>query len=124
MPHIKFYHYEAWEMDEYKQQQERERRKRQREVDDLEIVPDTFNDEEERRKDRKRQKEDQERREFEVLRRQMTIDAEKRESMIRQSELQLELQQAHRRGDTDTVRKLERMLAPDQVGPTIKHPWA
>jgi hypothetical protein len=46
--------------------------------------------------------------------------------MRRQGELQGELQQAYKRGDMATVRRLEKLLAPDEEtgGGGMKHPWA
>ena len=41
----------------------------------------------------------------------------------RQSQLTTELQQAFKRGDTATVKRIERLLAPEEVR-AVKHPWA
>lgn len=87
-------------------------------------VRDSFNDEEERRAELRRQRELDERREFERLKVQMGADKGKAESMRRQSELQTQLRIAHKAGDTATVKRLERLLAPDEVKTSVKHPWA
>lgn len=124
MPHHKFYNYEAWEMEEYRRQQEDARRKRQDDYDAGNVGPQAFNDEEAHRLERKREKLEKEQREFQLLRQQMVMDADKRMDMKKQSELRLELQQAHRRGDAATVKRLERLLAPEEQGPAVRHPWA
>lgn len=120
MPHHKFYNYEKWEMEEYVRQQDQARQKQSQ----SERMPSILSDEEERRRERKKAKEDQERKEFEALRSRMLGDKDKREDMKKQAELQLELQQAFKRGDTATVKKLERLLAPDEEKPVARHPWA
>ncbi len=124
MPHQKFYDYEKWEMAEYQRQQEDARRQRQLAYDNGDAGPQTFNDEELRRLERKREKAEQEQREFQQLRQQMAADAGKRSDMKKQAELRLELQQAHRKGDVATVKRLERLLAPAEQGPAVRHPWA
>lgn len=124
MPHRKFYNYEEWEMEEYRRQQEDARRKRQDDYDAGNAGPQVFNDEEAHRLERKREKQEKEQREFQLLRQQMAMDADRRMDMKKQSELRLELQQAHRRGDTATVKRLERLLAPEEQGPAVRHPWA
>jgi hypothetical protein len=107
-------------MDEYAQKMERERRRKFDENEDL--LP--LNDEEELRLERLRQKEAKEKQEFHELRLKMTQDKGLREDMKKQSELQLQLQQAFKRGDTATVKRLERLLAPDQTSTSMKHPWS
>lgn len=124
MPHIKYYNYEQWEIADYQQQQDDMRRKRQQAYEAGDGGSQVFDDEEVRRLERKREKAEQEQREFQRLRQQMSMDAEKRSHMKKQSELRLELQQAHRRGDAATVKRLERLLAPEEQGPAARHPWA
>lgn len=62
--------------------------------------------------------------EFAALKSTMELDKERRENMRRQGELQMQLQQAHKRGDSETVKRIERLLAPDELKVTVKHPWA
>ncbi len=119
MPHPKYYNYEKWEMEEYHRKQAKDR---QREDDG--DIPSTFNDEENRRVERKREKEMQELKEFQELRMRVAHDKRLQEDMKRQDQLRLELQQAYKRGDTATVKRLEKVLAPDETGPVVKHPWA
>lgn len=118
MPHEKFYNYEKWEMEEY-QRSKLADKKRLRESD----LPEVFNDEEEVKRARKREKLLAEEKQFQDLRSKMLQDKDLREDMKRQSQLNTELQLAFKRGDTATVQRIERMLAPD-VKQTVKHPWA
>jgi hypothetical protein len=123
MPHEKFYHYERWEVMEYQEKQRREQEKVNKSMGDDGWVMDdshgqgmfsTLNDEEELRRKRKQEKEQKERQEFQLIHNIMKSNKSLQQDMKRQSELQLELQQAHRRGDTATVKRLERLLAPDE----------
>jgi hypothetical protein len=123
MPHEKYYNYEQWEMGEYQRNQDNIRRQRQQAYE-AGNDPQVFNDEEIRRLERKREKAVLEQREFQLLRQQMLVDSSKRSDMKKQAELRTELQQAHRRGDVATVKRLERLLAPDEQGPAVKHPWS
>jgi hypothetical protein len=54
----------------------------------------------------------------------MSKDKDRMEDMRRQSELKAKLQLAYKQGDLETVRKIEKILAPDEEKATIKHPWA
>jgi uncharacterized membrane protein (DUF106 family) len=82
-------------------------------------------DEEIRRLEIKRAKEAAERREFIELKAKMAADKEKQESMRRQDVMKAELQRAYRAGDMATVRRLEKLLAPEEeTGGGFKHPWA
>jgi hypothetical protein len=47
-----------------------------------------------------------------------------REDMRRQSEMKSELMSAYKQGDMATVKRIEKVLAPDEEGPAVKHPWA
>lgn len=127
MPHEKYYNYERWEMKEYqeKQRQEREKHNKLKENDGWILdEPEgggggggafsTLNDEEELRKKRKQEKEQKEQQEFTLIHTIMKSNKHLQQDMKRQAELQLELRQAHRRGDTATVKRLERLLAPDE----------
>ena len=62
--------------------------------------------------------------EFLALKMKMITNKDKQENMRKQAQLSTELQVAYKRGDSVTVKKLERMLAPDEVKGVIKHPWA
>ena len=117
---LKYYDLEKWEMAEY----HRKQAQAQQAVSLGSSVRDSFNDEEERRVELRRQRDLDERREFERLKAQMAADKGKAESMRRQSELQTQLRIAHKAGDTATLKRLERLLAPDEVKTSVKHPWA
>lgn len=132
MPHEKFYQYEKWEIEEYRRKLAREQQKTSSSNDLLDYQDSQFdskfmfNDEELLRQQRKKQKEDQERSQLQSIRDRMTQDKSLQEDMKRQGQLQLELQQAFKRGDSATVKRLERLLAPDDPSKAIvvKHPWA
>lgn len=87
-------------------------------------VRDSFNDEEERRAELRRKRELEEQREFERLKSKISSDKNKAESMRKQSELQTQRVIAHKAGDTATLKRLDRLLAPDEVKASVKHPWA
>ena len=62
--------------------------------------------------------------EFEKLKNKMKQNNDIQLNMKKQSELSIELQMAFKRGDTATVKRIERLLAPDENKTKIKHPWA
>lgn len=132
MPHEKYYNYERWEMAEYQRnQQEQRRRAMAAEDDSYGAVGGSssgsgmaFNDEEIRRRELKKQKEEAERAEFLALKNKMAQNKDIQGDMRRQAQLTTELQLAFKRGDTATVKRLERMLAPEEAKAVVKHPWA
>jgi len=77
-------------------------------------IRETFDDEADRKKEIKRLKEQAECREFEETKAKMLQDVSLREDMRRQDELRTQLRLAHKQGDTATVKRLERLLAPDE----------
>jgi hypothetical protein len=122
MPHEKYYNLEAWEMRDYRERQEEERRQRKRRLDgddeddvrDAERASFAFNDEQLVREERKREKEREERRQFEEMKAKIARDNVKREEMRGQEILRNELQVAYRQGDRETVKRLEKRLAPEE----------
>jgi Na+-translocating ferredoxin:NAD+ oxidoreductase RnfC subunit len=125
MPHNKFYHYEQWEIQEYQRKLAQDRQQQQQEDEDN-YKDYRFNDEEELRRSKKTTKDREEMNKFQLIHSVMKQNKSLREDMKRQSELQLELTQAHKRGDVEKVKKLEKLLAPDEPSdqPAVKHPWA
>jgi hypothetical protein len=114
-------------MDEHRRKQmklQQDRMKTNRDDNEITHLPTSFNDEEERRIELKRSREQEEKREIAKLAEQMTVDKQKATDMRRQNELQIQLQIAYKQGDTQTVRKIERLLAPDEIKSSVKHPWA
>ncbi len=85
-----------------------------------------LNDEREVQETLRKQKERNAQIEFQNVYQLMKGDTSKRNDMRRQEELQGELQLAYRRGDVVTVKRLERLLAPDDgnSASNAKHPWA
>lgn len=129
MPHEKYYSYERWEMQEYQRsKQEQMRRAMAEDVDDdaggTGRTSLALNDEEIRRKELKKRKEDAEHQEFMALKNKMAANKDIQGDMRRQAQLSTELQLAFKRGDTATVKRLERLLAPAEEKVTVKHPWA
>ena len=117
MPQPKYYNYEKWELEEYMRQKHLETKQQNAEKDG-------FDDEAERRTELKRRKELEEQKQFQSLKKKMVLNKDQRESMRRQDQLKTELQLAFKQGDSDKVRRLEKLLAPDEEGPAVKHPWA
>ncbi len=117
---MKYYDLDRWEMEEYR------RSKVQSSSDRDGILPDSFNDEEDRRAELRRQRELEEQRQFRELKEQMSRDKEMTEGMRRQEELRIQLQLAHKQGDLQTVRRVERLLAPEpaESASAVKHPWS
>lgn len=122
MPHEKYYNYERWEMQEY--QRSKLEQQQRRNADDLDGLPMSFNDEEIRRRELKKMKEETENKEFMQLKQKMAVNKDIQSDMRKQAQLSTELQQAFKRGDSATVKRLERLLAPDEVKAVVKHPWA
>jgi hypothetical protein len=122
MPHDKYYNYERWEMQEY-QRSKQDAMRRAAADDDDGLEPIVLNDEETRRRELKKQKDDAERQEFLALKSKMAQNKDIQGDMRRQAQLSTELQLAFKRGDTATVKRLERLLAPDEDKGMIKHPW-
>ena len=122
MPHDKFYDYEKWEIAEY------EKKRKQSSSDYIGETHEDyiFNDEYLHKLKKQNEKKEIQNREFEKIKFQMSLDKNRQDSMRRQTSLQTELQAAYKRGDTETVKRLEKLLTPeDQAGKTaIKHPWA
>lgn len=127
MPHVKYYNLEAWEMKEYHEKQAAERKSKKKRsrhdhgkgdgydyVSDVEEGSFGFNDEQLVREERRRQREEEERRQFEEVKAKIARDKVKREEMRDQEILRNELQVAYRQGDMETVKRLERRLAPDE----------
>jgi hypothetical protein len=125
MPHLKFYQYEKWEIAEYNKTQEEKRRAHLSANQNDGNVDFSFNDEEAVRLARKKQKAQEEAQQFAQLHSHMKQDKSIQQDMKKQSELQLQLQIAHKRGDSTTVKRLEKLLAPDDPSkaPVVKHPW-
>jgi hypothetical protein len=117
MPHIKYYNIAQFEMDEYNKAKEKGGGGMERQE---------FDDEAERRAEMKRLKLQQEAQQFSQLKAQLVQQQQLREDMRRQETLRAELQLAFKSGDQASVRRLEKLLAPDDpsaaAGP--KHPWA
>lgn len=126
MPHPKYYNLEAWEMKEYQTQQEldRKKKKKRRYDNDYDFVSDGeddgsrgfMNDEQRLIEEKKRRKEEEERKQFEDIKMKMMSDRIMREEMRDQEILRNELQVAYRQGDYETVKKLEKRLAPGHDG--------
>ena len=119
MPHEKYYNFAEWEMKEYRRKQKKAASKHAGDVQE------SFNDEEQRRREIMEARAQAEKREFNELLGKMASNKTRQEDMKRQDRLKIELQQAYRQGDMTTVRRLEKILAPDEdSGTAVKHPWA
>lgn len=121
---MKYYDLDKWEMNEYKQKQQKALQAKHDDHESTSSSSFMLKDEDDRRAELRREREREEQRRFAELKAQMAIDKGLTESMKRQSELQTQLQIAYKKGDTQTVKRLERLLAPDEVTTAVKHPWA
>jgi len=83
-----------------------------------------LNDEVDRKAEIKRLREKAELEQFELTKSRMLGNKDKREDMRHQDVLRAELKLAYKQGDTERVQRLERVLAPDEITGTVKHPWA
>jgi hypothetical protein len=120
MPHDKYYHYAEWEMAEYRRKQEKGARKSTEVQSEFNV-----NDEAERRREIKNFRAKAEQKEFSDLLGKMAGNTDRRADMRRQDMLKVELQLAYKQGDHTNVRRLEKILAPDEdKGTGQKHPWA
>jgi len=105
LPHIKYYDYDKWEMEEYA--------RRKREAEDAatgggsKAKSDEFRHREEMREERERKR----RAEVELMR--ATVSA-KREEMKSQALLKAELENAYKTGDQEKIRSLKRRLEPEE----------
>jgi hypothetical protein len=121
MPSSKFYNYERWEMLEYKRAQEAMNERRSAEKEGASYL---FDDEMEKKAEIKRLREKAEIEQFELVKSRMIGNKDKREDMRHQEVLRAELKLAYKQGDSERVQRLERVLAPDEITATVKHPWA
>lgn len=101
LPHIKYYDYDKWEMEEYKKKKEESESKKGAKSDE-------FQYQEERRK----QAEDKRRKELDLVR--ITMSKNKIEEMKRQSRMKAEMVNAYRVGDEEKRKKLQKRLEPDE----------
>ena len=147
MPHDKYYNYEAWEVAEYRRRQQQEQQQRARQVDGLDgdyadggVIGGCYGagkgngrdggavdlraDEEERRQLRKQQKAAAEQAQLLQTVSYMKSDQDKQMHMRRQAALAVEQQVAYKRGDSATVKRVDRLIKPDENVKAVKHPWA
>ncbi|RYH14143.1 hypothetical protein EON65_34085 [archaeon] len=108
-PSMKYYNLEKFELQTYQQQQQQQH---QAAISSSANV--SLNDEAEKSREAKLKKLQQEQSDFNAQLMRMRGDSEKVTSMRRQEELYGELRAAYKRGDMVTVRRLERVLAPDE----------
>jgi hypothetical protein len=122
MPNDKYYNYERWEMQEYAREQQRKQNQQVR--DDSSELPQSFNDVAIRREELRRLKDQEEQKEFMALKNKLEGKKDVLGNMRRQAQLSTELQLAFKRGDSATVKRLERILAPEENKMVAAHPWA
>ena len=102
MPHMKYYDYEKWEIEEYA--------KKKKEA--LEEKGGGIGDEFEYQEEQKRKIEMKRRKEMEITRLMMSKD--KIEDMKRQARLKTEMVNAYRVGDEKTRLRLQKKLEPEE----------
>ena len=106
LPHVKYYDYDKWEMEDYNQ--------RKKEAEDVAAVgggSKARSDEFQHREEMKRREEEKRRAEVELMR--ATVSA-KREEMKGQALLKAELENAYKTGDQEKIRSLKRRLEPEE----------
>ena len=101
LPHIKYYDYDKWEMEEYNKKKEEATSKKG-------AVGDEFEHQELIRK----KAADKRRKEFEMVKTMMS--KEKVEEMKRQAQLKAEMVNAYRVGDEENLKRLQKKLEPDE----------
>ena len=108
MPSEKYYNLEKWEMEKYHREKKQQQQQQQDQTEEFQ-----FDDERAHKAELNKIKAMKEKQEFELIRQRVALDKEQQESMRRQEILRSELKQAHRQGDLEKVKKLEKILAPD-----------
>lgn len=101
LPHMKYYDYDKWEMEEYNKKKEESKSKKG-------AISDEFQFQEERKK----KAEEKRRKELDMVR--STMSKEKIEEMKRQSRLKAEMVNAYRVGDEEKRKRLQKRLEPDE----------
>jgi len=99
-PHVKYYNYEKWEMEEYKRKEKEVNSKKG-----------PISDEFKHLEEMKRKAMEKERKEMQIIRSAMSQDKVK--EMKRQARLKSEMENAYKVGDEMTRKKLQRRLEPD-----------
>lgn len=101
LPHVKYYDYDKWEMEDYNKRKEESKRKKGALSDEIEY-----------QEEMKKRAEEKRRREFEMVKAMMSKD--RIDEMKKQSQLRAELQNAYRVGDEKTRKRLQKKLEPEQ----------
>ena len=110
LPHIKYYDYDKWEMDEYsRKKQEAEKVKDGSTINIASVAADELRHREEMAERAKRKRLE----ELKLV--QYAMTAEKREEMKHQAQLRHEMAVAYKTGDEETRRRLQRKLEPDEL---------
>lgn len=100
LPHVKYYDYDKWEMEQYNKIKEESKRKKGALSDEIEY-----------QEEMKKKAEEKRRREFEMVKSMMSKD--RIDEMKKQSRLRTELQNAYRVGDEATRKRLQKRLEPE-----------
>jgi hypothetical protein len=110
LPHIKYYDYDKWEMDEYsRKKQEAEKVMDGSTMNIASVAADELRHREEMAERAKRKRLE----ELKLV--QYAMTAEKREEMKHQAQLRHEMAVAYKTGDEETRRRLQRKLEPDEL---------
>ena len=120
MPHMKYYNYDSWELEQYRIEQLKKQKEGSKKPgyvydddDDDGGGMSVVSDEEMRRRELLQQRQIQSNQDFQNLKQQMKSDTTGlRADIRRQDELKGELQLAYKYNDRDTVKRLERLLEP------------
>lgn len=104
LPHMKYYHFEQWEMDEYKRQQQQQQENLHASI----VQQDEARHRHELHEKARRQKQQ----ELDLVR--ASLNPEKVQEMKQQLLLKTEMAHAFKTGDKETFARLQRRLEPDQ----------
>lgn len=101
LPHVKYYDYDKWELEDYNKKKSESKSKKGAISDEFEF-----------QEERKKKAEEKRRKELNMIR--STMSKEKIEEMKRQARMKAEMVNAYRTGDEEKRRRLEKKLKPDE----------
>lgn len=111
MPHVKYYNYDKWEMEEYQRQKNDAAAKGGIISDEIRHLEEIRHTREEKRKE-----------EMNMV--MGTMSKEKIAEMKRQQLLKHEMAQAFKTGDEEKRKKIQKRLEPEEEKRSAAHPWA
>mmetsp|Transcript_1566 Transcript_1566/g.2290 ORF Transcript_1566/g.2290 Transcript_1566/m.2290 type:complete len:343 (-) Transcript_1566:206-1234(-) len=111
MPHVKYYNYDKWEMEEY-----------QRQKKNTAAIGGVISDEARHLEEMRNAREEKRKVEMNMV--MGTMSKEKIAEMKRQQLLKHEMAQAFKTGDDEKRKKIQKRLEPEEEKRSAAHPWA